>query len=143
MFSKLLFNLVLSIPSILASIIIVGKFGKIDVPSLIFLGISVLLLQYAHIFYASTLDFTKPKNEEYQTEGQGVKNPNENTATVVAFILSIVFALLVFFFFNEQVKFKEPTFIKAAVRVFAVSVVIFVSCLSLYFLKLKAFFMER
>ena len=143
MFSKLLFNLVLSVPSILASIIIVGRFGKIDVPSLIFLGISVLLLQYAHIFYASTLDFTKPKNEEYQTEGQSVKNPNENTATVVAFILSIVFALLVFFFFNEQVKFKEPTFIKGAIRVFAVSVVIFVSCVSLYFLKLKAFFMER
>ena len=143
MFSKLLFNLALSVPSIVASIAIVGRFGKIDIPSLIFLGISVLLLQYAHIFYASTLDFTKPKNEEYQTEGQGVKNPNENTATVVAFILSIVFALIVYFFFNEQVKFKEPTFIKAAVRVFAASLIIFASCISLYFMKLKAFFMER
>ena len=143
MFSKLLFNLVLSVPSIVVSIAIVGKFGKIDVPSLIFLGFSVLLLQYAHIFYASTLDFTKPKNESYQTEGQGVKNPNENTATVVAFIMSIVFALLVFFFFNEQVKFKEPTFIKGAIRVFAACLVTFGSCLLLYFLKLKAFFMER
>ena len=143
MLSKLLFNLVLSIPSIFASIFIVGRFGKMDIPSLIFLGFSVLLLQYAHIFYSSTLDFTKPKNESYQTEGQGVKNPNENTATVVAFVMSFVFAGFVYFFFNECVKFKDPTFIKAAVRLFIASAVTFGSCLTLYILKLKAFFMER
>ena len=143
MFSKLLFNLILSVPSIFVSIFIVGRFGKIDIPSLIFLGFSVLLLQYAHIFYSSTLDFTKPKNESYQTEGQGAKNPNENTATIVAFVMSLVFAVLVFFFFKERVEFKDETFIKAAVRLFIICAITFVSCLTLYFLKLKAFFLER
>ena len=143
MFSKLLFNLILSVPSIFVSIFIVGRFGKIDIPSLIFLGFSVLLLQYAHIFYSSTLDFTKPRNESYQTEGQGAKNPNENTATIVAFVMSLVFAGLVFFFFKERVEFKDETFIKAAVRLFIICAITFGSCVTLYFLKLKAFFLER
>ena len=143
MFSKLIFNLILSVPSIFVSIFIVGRFGKIDIPSLILLGFSVLFLQYAHIFYSSTLDFSKPKNEEYQTEGQGVKNPNENTATVVAFVMSIVFALLVFFFFNEDVKFKADSFVNGTIRIFFVSLATLGACITLYFLKLKAFFMER
>ena len=143
MFSKLIFNLILSLPSIFVSIFIVGRFGKIDVPSLILLGFSVLFLQYAHIFYSSTLDFSKPRNEEYQTEGQGAKNPNENTATVVAFVMSFVFAFLVFFFFNQDVKFKAASFIDGTLRIFFISLATLGACITLYFLKLKAFFMER
>ena len=143
MISKLLFNLVLSVPSIFVSMFIVARFGKIDMASTILLGISVLFLQYGHIFYSSTLDFSKPKNEEYQTEGQGAKNPNENTATVVAFVMAFLFAFLIFFFFNEQVKLKSETFIKAAVRIFIVCFATFASMLTLYLLKLKAFFLER
>ena len=143
MVSKLLFNLVLSVPSIFASMFIVGKFGKIDIGSVILLGVSILFVQYAHIFYASTLDFTKPRNENYQTEGQDAKNPNENTATIVAFVLSFVLAGLVFFFFNEQVKIKSPTFIKAAFRLFFISAVMLASTFTLYVLKMKAYFMER
>ena len=142
MFSKLLFNLVLSIPCIFASMFIVGKFGKIDIGSIIVLGVAVLLLQYGHIFYASTLDFTKPKNESYETEGQNAKNSNEGAATVVAFVLSFVFAFLVFFFFNEQIKLKQP-FLNGAIRVLVFSLMVFGSNILLYFLKLKAFFMER
>ena len=143
MISKLLFNLILSIPSIFAAVFIVGKFGKIDTGSVIILGICILLLEYAHIFYSSTLDFTHPRNENYQTEGQAAKNPNENVSTVVAFVMSAVFAFLVFFFFREQVLKEAPTFIKAAERVLLVSIVTFGSCLVLYLLKLKAFFLER
>lgn len=143
MFSKLFFNLALSLPSIAASMFVVGKFGKIDLASVILLGFSVLFVQYGHIFFSSTLDFTKPRNEAYETEGQGAKNPNENTSVVVAFIISVLFAFFVFFFFNEQVKAKSTTFVDAAFRLFLISLVIFVSNAILYFLKLKAFFLER
>lgn len=143
MVSKLLFNLVLSIPSIFASVFIVGKFGKIDTGSVVILGICILLIQYAHIFYSATLDFTHPRNENYQTEGQGAKNPNENVSTIVAFVMAIVFAFFVFFFFKEQISKEAPTFINAAKRMLAISIVTFACCFTLYILKLKAFFMER
>ena len=143
MVSKLLFNLVLSVPSIFAAMFIVGKFGKIDTGSVILLGFSVLLIQYAHTFYSSTLDFTKPRNESYQTEGQDAKNPNESVATVVAFVISFVIAGLVFFLFNEQVKLKSPSFIGAAIRLFIISAIMFASTFTLYVLKLRAYFLER
>lgn len=141
MFSKLLFNLVLSVPCILVSVIIVGNFGKIDIPSATLLGFSILFVQYGHILFASTLDFTNPKNENYQTEGQDAKNPNENTATVVAFVMSFLFAFFVFFFFNQEID--KESFINGAIRVFIIALVVFISNLGLYLLKLKAFFVER
>lgn len=143
MVSKLLFNLILSIPSVFASMYIVGKFGKIDTVSVIILGLSILLVQYAHIFYASTLDFTNPRNENYQTEGQDAKNPNENTATIVAFVLAFVLAGLVFFLFNEEVKQKSPTFIKSSIKLLLIAGAMFASTFTLYVLKMKAYFMER
>ena len=143
MISKLIFNLVLSLPSIAACMFIVGRFGKIDTASVILLGFSVLFLQYGHIFFSSTLDFTKPRNESYQTEGQSAKNPNENTSAVVAFVISFIFAFLVFFFFNEQVKAKSETFVNSSLRLFAIAFVILASNAVLYVLKLKAFFLER
>lgn len=141
MFSKLLFTLILSVPCILASIFIVGNFGKIDVPSLILLGFSILFVQYGHILFSSTLDFMKPKNESYQTEGQDAKNSNENTATIVAFVMSFLFAFFVFFFFNEQIG--AESFASGAIRVFIIALLVFAANLVLYLLKLKAYFMER
>lgn len=143
MFSKLLFNLVLSIPSIFACMVIVAEFGKIDLPTVIILGICILLVQYAHIFFSSTLDFVNPKNENYQIEGQNAKNSNENISTVVAFIMSFIFAFLIYFLFTEQIKRQSPTFIGAAIRMLIVSVIAFGSFLTLYLLKLKAFFVEK
>ena len=102
-----------------------------------------MLLQYAHIFFSSTLDFTRPRNEYYQTEGQNAKNPNENISTVVAFVLAFVFAGLIFFLFNEQVALDAKTFVVAARRILIVSILIFGSMLTLYILKLKAFFLEK
>lgn len=143
MISKLLFNLVLSIPSIFVCMYIVGVFGKIDVGTVVILGFCVLLLQYAHIFYSSTLDFVNPKNENYQIEGQNAKNSNENIATVIAFVISFLFAFLVYFFFQEQVLAHAETFLPAAIRLLIICIITFGSCLLLYFLKLKAYFMEK
>lgn len=143
MLSKLLFNLVLSIPSIFVCMYIVGIFGKIDVATVIIVGICILLLQYAHIFYSSTLDFVNPKNENYEIEGQNAKNSNENISTIVAFAISFIFAFLVYFFFQEQVNAHAETFLPAAIRLLIICILTFGSCLVLYFLKMKAFFMEK
>lgn len=147
MISKLLFNLILSIPSIFASMFIVGKFGKIDLASIALIGVSILLLQYAHIFYTATLDFTNPKNEAYATEGQNIKNTNERTSTIVGFVMSFLFSFVVFIFFNEAANksmiFNASYFIEAAIRLVIISVLIFGACLLLYILKLKAYFVEK
>ena len=97
--SKLLFNLCLSVPSVVGSIIIFGKFSNIGVAPVILLGITILLLQYGHIFFSSALDFTNPKNEQYQTEGANVKNSNEVVSTIVAFVMAGIFAFLTYFFY--------------------------------------------
>lgn len=143
MLSKLLFNLALSIPSITASVIIFGKFSNIGVLPVILLGLTILLIQYGHIFFTAALDFTNPKNEQYQTEGSTVKNSNEVVSTIVAFVIAAIFAFLTYFFFNQSLSNIYDNYVKASIRLFAIGVAVFGSFLLLYILKIKAFFVEK
>lgn len=143
LFAKLIFNLVLTIPSLAVSLYIFGKYTSIDVGSCILVGLGILLVQYGHIFFCSTLDVINPKNERYATEGENYRNSNETVSTVVAFIIAAIFTFFVYFFFNESMNTLKPNYVGAAARMFAISVAVFGSFLSLYILKVKAFFVEK
>mgnify|MGYP003294132596 CR=1 FL=1 len=143
LFSKLLFNLFLTIPSIAVSVFIFGKYSNIGVLPVVLLGISILLIQYGHIFFTSSLDITNPKNEQYQTEGQSAKNSNEIISTIVAFVIAGVFAFLTYFLFNQSLSYAYEDYTKAAIRLLLIGVGVFGSFLTLYLLNIKAFFVEK
>lgn len=143
LFSKLLFNLILSIPSVAVSVFIFGWNSNIGVLPAILLGIGILLMQYGHIFFTSSLDITNPKNEQYQTAGQSVKNSNEIISTIVAFVMAGVFAFLTYFLFNQSLGVYSESFVHASIRLLLVGAGVFGSCLALYLLNVKAFFVEK
>ena len=86
--SKLLFNLLFSIPSIVISVAIFASFSHLGVLMAILLSVAILLIQYGHIFYSATLDIMNPQNEQYATIGEEISNPNENKSTIMAFVIS-------------------------------------------------------
>lgn len=143
LFAKLVFNLVLTIPSLIVSAYIFGKYTCIDAGSCVLLAIGILLCQYGHIFFCATLDVVNPKNERYATEGENYRNSNEAISTIVAFVIAGLFTFFVYFFFNESMNTLKPNYVGAAARMFVISVVVFGSFLLLYILKVKAFFVEK
>lgn len=141
--SKLVFNLILTIPSLAVSGWIFGKYTRIDTASAVIITIAILFMQFGHIFFSSTLDVTKPKNERYATEGENYKNGNEAIATVVAFAMAAIFTVLVYFFFNESRNLFQETYVKASLKMLFIGLAVFGSSLLLYILKVKAFFVEK
>ena len=135
--SKLLFNLIFVIPSIAACCFIFVKFTNADVGSGIFLGLTALCVEYGHIFFSASLDIMNPQNEVYATEGTSIANPNERKSTIVGFLVALLFAgLALVFLFEDKML---PSFIK----LFFISLAFAAGCILLFFLKVKAFYIDR
>ena len=140
--SKMFFNLILVIPSVVACSFIFAKYTNQNVGCAILLAFTVLAFQYGHIFYSATLDIMNPQNEVYATEGDGVSNPNERKSTAIAFILSILVTLVSFLLLRENLL-KYKNFNRAFIKLLLISLVWAGSCILLFFLKVKAYYIDR
>ena len=140
--SKLLFNLVFSVPSIIACSIIFANFSGLGVPIAVLFSVSVLLIQYAHIFYSAAQDVMNPQNEVYATTGSDFNNPNEARATVMAFIGSFAITVVLYFMLVES-NALHGNYLSAFIRLFVVAAFLFAGFLYLFVKKIQAFYYEK
>ena len=140
--SKLLFNLALSIPSIAACAVILNLLTEANIANAIMFGISVLLIQYGHILYSASQDIMNPQNETYATSGSDFNNPNERKATVVAFILSFIVAIVAYLLLMESQKYYD-NYNSAFIKILLLAIGGFAGSLILFILKIKAFYYEK
>ena len=140
--SKLLFNLIFSVPSIVGCAVIFADFSGLGVWIAISFALSVLLLQYAHIFFSAAQDIMNPQNEVYATTGSNFNNPNETTSTVVAFVVSFILAGFFYLILNESYKLTG-SYTSAFIRLLLVSMFLFAGCLFLFIKKIQAFYFEK
>ncbi len=140
--SKLIFNLIFSIPSIGFCAYVFNDFSGVSWWATILLALTVLFLQYAHIFYSASLDIMNPQNEAYATDGSLEHNPNENMSTAAAFIASFIFALISFFMFKDS--YKTYLNLNAAfIKMFVISLVALGAMIYLFMMKIKAYYYEK
>lgn len=140
--SKLLFNLLFSIPSIVACSIIFANFSGLGALIATLFALSVLLIQYAHIFYCAAQDIMNPQNEVYATTGSDFNNPNETRATIMAFVGSFVIAFAFYLLLNESIRLYN-NYISAFIKLFVVAILLFAGFLLLFVKKIKAFYYEK
>lgn len=140
--SKLIFNLALSIPSIIMSAIVFGRFAGLGFFPAFAIAISVLLIQYGHILFSAMRDIMNPQNEVYATNGEDVNNPNETLSTVVGFLISFAMAGIMYFLLKESMATTE-SFNTAFVKMILISAGIFGSCLTLYILNIRAYYYDK
>ena len=140
--SKLLFNLLFSIPSIVACSIIFANFSGLGAFIAILFSLSALLIQYAHIFFCAAQDLMNPQNEAYATTGSDFNNPNESKATIVAFVGSFAIAIAFYFMLTESMRLYE-NYVSAFIRLFIIAVGLFAGLLLLFIMKIKAFYYEK
>ena len=140
--SKLLFNLFLSVPSIAACSVIIALYTEATVVQTILFGFTVLLVQYAHIFYSAIQDIMNPQNEAFATSGSDFNNPNETKVTIVAFVGSFAFAIMSYLLFVESQN-HYANYYSAFIRIFLIGSFLFAGSLALFILKIKAFYYEK
>ena len=140
--SKLLFNLLFCVPSIIACAIIFANFSGLGVLIAVLFSVSVLLIQYAHIFYCAAQDIMNPQNEVYATTGNDFNNTNEAKATVMAFAGSFVLTIVLYFMLVESMNLHE-NYLSAFIRLLIIAAVLFAGFLYLFIKKIQAFYYEK
>ncbi|MCH5180540.1 MAG: hypothetical protein J1F32_04965 [Erysipelotrichales bacterium] len=140
--AKLLFNLVLSIPSIIITLAIFGRFSGIEIGNVILLSVAVLFIQYAHIFFSATMDIMNPQNEQYATVGDSIDNPNERNSTLLAFGMSIAIALISYFLFTESLN-RTGSFIQASLKLAIIGLALLLFAYGSFALRIKAYYYEK
>ena len=82
------------------------------------------------------MDLMNPQYEQYATFSEQSNNPNENAASILTFLLAIIFAFVALFLSLEGVdgawiKVTSLLFVIAAFRIFS------------FFVKIKVFYKEK
>ena len=140
--SKLIFNLFLSVPCIVACSIILGLLTSANAFDTILFGIAILSIQYAHIFFCATQDIMNPQNEAYATTGGEFNNPNETRATIVAFVASFAAAIISFLLFSES-QTLHSNYDAGFIKLLLIALVSLGGSFLLFYLKIKAFYYEK
>lgn len=140
--SKLLFNLLFSIPSIVACAVIFANFSNLGIGITLLFSVAVLLIQYAHIFFCAAQDLMNPQNEVYATTGSDFNNPNETKATIAAFIASFLIAIVFYFMLGESYQL-HGNYLSAFIRLLIIAIFLFAGFLYLFIAKIRAFYFEK
>ena len=140
--SKLLFNLLFCIPSIIVCAIIFANFSNLGFVISLLFSLAVLLIQYAHIFFCAAQDLMNPQNEVYATTGNDFNNPSEAKATIAAFIASFAIAIVFYFMLTESYRL-HGNYLSAFIRLFIIAAALFAGFLYLFIAKIKAFYFEK
>ena len=135
--SKLLPNTVFCCISLVATFVVLMLTMSIGYLNILLLMLAIGMTYLAHMLYCAELDLMNPQTELYATVGTSESNPNETFATVTAFIISFVTALLVFLLLlesrgsNVYVKYVFVAFAALVWRVW------------LFFAKLRLYYKEK
>lgn len=146
LFAKLVFNTLFAIPSIFASAFIFGLTFGFSVNYCILIGCGVLFIHLGHMIWSATLDIMNPMNEQYATTGVTIDNPNENKATLLAFVVSFAYAFLAFFFFFEAGKgasnLVANDFGSGLIRIVLIGFIFMASLVYLFIAKVRAYYYD-
>lgn len=136
---KLLPTLVLSMASLAFSTVIMDSFLQFSLLETLSIGVSLVALQWGHVFISAALDLMNPLNEQYATTGEVSQNPNENRSVLTAFLVTVAYALLSFIFFMEG----NGMYTKACLKLGGLGLVFFAAALYMYCTKIKVYYYEK
>ena len=133
---KIIPMLICSAISIIASVIVFSRFVSLSAGEIALLGTGLIGMQWGHVFWCASLDIMNPQNEAYATTGNVDDNPNETSATVIAFIASAVFAFFSYVVIPEGVT-------TACVKLCLIGIAFMLALVYMFVSKVKVYFYEK
>ena len=136
--AKLVPNTAFMLVALFATFVILLSTTSIGFGLVLILMISILAIYLSHLLYCAETDLMNPQIELYATVGASENNPNENLATLIAFLVSFLVAggLFVLMYMDRRML---PTFIKLLV----VSSLVLAYRVYMFFTKIKLYYKEK
>lgn len=136
LFAKLLPNTLFCIISFAITFVILTITTSLNFADSLLLIWAILFIYLAHLMFCAQTDIMNPQTEIYATMGESESNPNENVATITAFIISFVVCVATLLLLGEGAGkvFEKLFFIGLAVLIYETW---------LFFSKIKLYYKEK
>lgn len=135
MFARLVYNFVSTVLILTVTVPIFLYFTNLSIIEGILIYLSCLFVTSTHIVASAEFDFLKPKISLYNEEGSVAVNPNEAKSLILALGIALVtFLFILFFLLKDSVGIW--------VKLFFVSLAIFIVKLVLFKIKVNTLFRE-
>lgn len=138
--TKLFFNILFSIPTVFITVAIYGSLTDVSFICSLLFGFSILFIHIGHMVYSADLDIMNPQNEQYATTGLTIDNPNENKSTIIAFILSICFALITYRLVFEGILANN--IVLGYLKLCGIGLIYAVCCIYMFVKRIYAYYYE-
>lgn len=141
--AKLLPNITLSVVSLIVSLYIFNAHVNYIAINIVFLSMALIFIQIGHILFCALLDLMNPQNEQYATSGGQISNPNETKATLSAFIISFLVALIALGLMIEEQFKPEVNFNLAFLKLMLLGILFLGTNIYMFIAKIKAYYYDR
>ena len=108
-----------------------------------FLCLALGFIQIGHLLFCALMDLMNPQNEQYATAGEQISNPNEIKATIFAFILAFLVALITLAFLLEEQFKPEVDFNLAFLKIALIGMIFVGVAIYMFVEKIKAYYYDR
>ncbi len=135
--SKLLPNTIFVCLSLLATFVVIANTLSLGVWSSLVLVCAIAFIYLAHMLYCAELDIMNPQYEIYATIGNDDNNPNETKATVSAFVISFIVAIVMLLLIVENAE------ITTYLKLLGVSLALLCYRTYLFFQNVKLYYKEK
>ena len=134
--SKLLPNTLFCIVSFAITFVIMLVSTNLSSTDSLLLILSIFFIYIAHLMFCAQSDIMNPQTEIYATMGEHENDPNEAKATVTAFLISFVVAVVTLLLLNEGrgMVFEKLCLVGLALCVYEIW---------LFFSKIKLYYKEK
>ena len=136
--AKLCPNTLFMILALAATTVILLTTTSLGAGLTVMLMISLTAIYISHLLYCAETDLMNPQIELYATVGGTEHNPNENRATLTAFIVSFAVAGIMLFLMMEGGRMN-----KVFVKLLLVSLVVLAYRVYMFFTKIKLYYKEK
>ena len=136
--AKLVPNTIFMLLALLATFAILLATTAISTGLTAILMISILCIYLSHLLYCAESDLMNPQIELYATVGGTEHNPNENRATLTAFIVSFAVAGAMLFLMMEGGRMNN-----VFVKLLVVSLIVLAYRVYMFFTKIKLYYKEK
>ena len=146
LFSRLVVRTVVIFVGVTFAAILYKEVAGLSVLDTVSLTLIGTFAGWAHLLWSAEMDLMKNQSDQYATVGVDFDNPNERNSTIIAFLISVLMALMFYLVSDKltkigKVEISAPS--SGLIKVAIVALVLFATRVYLYFTRIKLYYVER
>lgn len=142
--SRLIPRAIVILLSTVAAVCLWRSVANLSAADAAMLALIIIFVGWAHLLWSAEMDVMRPQHEQYATLGLTFDNPNERNSTIVAFVLSALFAFGLYFIMSKDSNnFTPDGVMGSTIKLAVVSLVFMAARIYLYFTRIRLYYAEK